>query len=247
MNIRMILTAGAICLATPALAQTAAPGTWNTNFGAMALGQVGATVNGSYVNGGRIYGTMAGRTFTGVWTVPASTTVNCPTAAYGSTHWGRVQWTFNAIGNSFTGTWGACGNGPMTSIWNGARTGGGANLQPPQPAPAPVAAYQPCYRDTYARWSAGPCFGPVGTPIVLRLEQNLTSMPAQLVFRQVVVNGVPARVTMNLSGGGTAAGTFYRIPSPPQICVGNRGKWVMTLITADGRSQGDSGAFTPIC
>lgn len=172
-------------------------------------------------------------------------------------HSANAPWTRHQI--SFTAT-SAATPIAFTSLENSAcgpvidnvvlvANGGAAAVPapPPPPAPAPISTYRPCYLDSYARWSAGPCSGGPGTPIILRIEQTLPSQPAALVFRQVVVNGVPARITTRLTGGGRTSGSFYSIPAPRQLCVGNGGKWMMTLITADGRSQGDSGSFTIRC
>lgn len=93
----------------------------------------------------------------------------------------------------------------------------------------------------------GPCSGPPGRLITMRLERNLASRPAFLVFRQVVVNGVPATIRVELTGGGARRGSLYRVRAPRQLCLGDGGHWDIQLITADLRSQGIVGGYRILC
>jgi hypothetical protein len=101
------------------------------------------------------------------------------------------------------------------------------------------AAQRLCENSDFAVARISPCTGPSGTVINLTLRRRLTSPPRTLLFKRVLANGVPARVTVTLNG---LAATI-----PPQLCTTGGGKWEVWLTDAAGRSQGVIGAFSPDC
>src|SRR5262249_4927111 len=122
-------------------------------------------------------------------------------------------------------------------------------VPPPPPPPAPVPTSTPnnrlCANSTYAVATISPCTGPTGATINVKLQRRLSSPPALLVFKRVLVNGVPAQVTAPVVNGA--------VMSPPQLCpviAGSpkgSGPWQVWLIDAQGRSQGVIGSFWPDC
>lgn len=89
--------------------------------------------------------------------------------------------------------------------------------------------------------SMGPSMGPIGTPIQLRVNQNLGASPALLSFKAVVSRGVPARLHVRLSG----AGSNYSTRAPIQMCIQGGGTWEAELVLTNGRNLGVVGSFTP--
>ena len=73
--------------------------------------------------------------------------------------------------------------------------------------------------------------GPIGTPIQLRVNQNLGASPALLSFKAVVSRGVPARLHVRLSG----AGSSYSARAPIQMCIQGGGTWEAELVLTNGR------------
>ncbi len=69
--------------------------------------------------GGRIEGTVTGNVLTGYWLQEESPT-SCDRPQGGTTHWGRIRFTFNADRTEFTGLWSDCGDAP-TKPWAGRR------------------------------------------------------------------------------------------------------------------------------
>lgn len=119
--------------------------------------------------------------------------------------------------------------------------------QPPRPptaAPAarPAApAFTPCI--DYANLPAmmGPCQGPVGGTIRVRLKQNVPAQPAILSFKAVVSRGVPARLQVRLG----RLGNDYGVSAPPQLCMQGGGSWETELVLANGQNLGVIGGYTP--
>ncbi len=89
--------------------------------------------------------------------------------------------------------------------------------------------------------SMGPCQGPVGTQIRVRLARNLGATPIYLSFKAVVSRGIPARVTTRLGGSGGA----YATSAPIQLCMQGGGSWEAELILSNGQNIGTIGGFTP--
>lgn len=87
----------------------------------------------------------------------------------------------------------------------------------------------------------GPSSGAIGSPIRLRINQNLGAAPALLSFKAVVTRGVPARVHVRLSG----RGSNYAIQAPIQLCIQGGGTWQAELVLSNGRNIGVIGSFTP--
>lgn len=84
-------------------------GTWKTNFGPLALTQLGDAVTGSYSHdGGRLTGTAKGGVLTGTWVEP--------------TDRGTFTFRLSADGRSFTGSWKETHPDPRQGgSWNGTR------------------------------------------------------------------------------------------------------------------------------
>ena len=89
--------------------------------------------------------------------------------------------------------------------------------------------------------SMGPCQGPIGTQIRVRLARSLGATPVYLSFKAVVSRGIPARVTTRLGGSG---GT-YATSAPIQLCMQGGGSWEAELILSNGQNIGTIGGFTP--
>ena len=100
-------------------------------------------------------------------------------------------------------------------------------------------AQRMCENGTYAVARISPCTGPTGTIIGVTLQRTLTSPAALIVFKRVLVNGVPAAVTVRIAGP--------TIASPVQLCTAGGGRWEVWLVNAAGVSQGVIGAFWPDC
>jgi hypothetical protein len=96
--------AGAI--AAPALAADKAfdfTGTWMTTEGVTPLTQSGATLKGTYpLNKGRITATVTGDTAEGYW-AQSDSVHRCTGTKDGSHYWGRVKFTADPGGQTFTG------------------------------------------------------------------------------------------------------------------------------------------------
>ena len=110
---------------------------------------------------------------------------------------------------------------------------------PARPQPAP--AFTPCIDYSYLQALMGPCQGPIGGTIRVRLRQNLNSVPAMLSFKAVVSRGVPARVHVRLQ----RQGSDYVLAAPPQLCTQGGGSWETELILANGQNLGVIGGYTP--
>ncbi|MGC4043086.1 MAG: hypothetical protein QM758_04715 [Armatimonas sp.] len=69
-------------------------GVWESDYGLIRLEQMGASVKGTYTGGGgsTLEGTLSGNTLTLTWTEGTGAT-------------GTATFTFDAAGNSFTGSW----------------------------------------------------------------------------------------------------------------------------------------------
>jgi hypothetical protein len=97
-----------------------------------------------------------------------------------------------------------------------------------------------CENSDTAVAKISPCTGPSGTTIHLTLRRNLQSAPSALMFKRVLVSGVPAQVGAPVTASSAS--------SPPQLCVtGGDGKWEVWLTDANGTSQGVIGSFWPEC
>ena len=95
-------------------------GDWNSNWGTMHLnGSV--TVEGTYdYQGGRIYGTMTGAVLEGKWS-QTSSGQECKHPELGSKYWGRLKFTFDEFGDSFTGDWSYCEADVGGGDWTGSK------------------------------------------------------------------------------------------------------------------------------
>jgi hypothetical protein len=110
----------------------------------------------------------------------------------------------------------------------------------PPSSPAPQ-AFTPCIDYSYLQAVMGPCQGPVGGTIRVRMRQDLGSPPALLSFKAVVSRGVPARLHVRLQ----RRGSEYVLAAPPQLCMQGGGSWETELVLANGQNLGVIGGYTP--
>lgn len=95
-------------------------GEWTSNWGAMHLDGSG-TIEGTYdYQGGRIYGTMTGSVLEGKWSQTRSGQ-ECKSPELGSKFWGRLKFSFDASGNSFSGDWSYCEADVGGGDWTGSK------------------------------------------------------------------------------------------------------------------------------
>ncbi len=114
--------------------------------------------------------------------------------------------------------------------------------RPPTPVPRPAApAFTPCIDYPYLQAVMGPCEGPIGGTIRVRLRQNLPAQPVLLSFKAVVSRGVPARLQVRLQ----RLGNDYGVAAPPQLCMQGGGSWEIELVLANGQNLGVIGGYTP--
>jgi len=99
-----------------------------------------------------------------------------------------------------------------------------------------VSAQRLCEHNSNPVAKISPCFGPTGTSITVTPGRQLPSAPAQLVFKRVLANGVPAEVITSISSSVATA--------PAQLCARGNGRWEVWLTLANGQRQGKIGAFT---
>lgn len=112
----------------------------------------------------------------------------------------------------------------------------------PRPAPRPQApAFTPCIDYAYLPAVMGPCQGPIGGTIRIRLKQNVPAQPAVLSFKAVVSRGVPARLQVRIG----RLGNDYGVSAPPQLCIQGGGQWETELVLANGQNLGVIGGYTP--
>ena len=102
--------------------------------------------------------------------------------------------------------------------------------------------FKPCYKNAGAYAATGPCFGPAGTAIYVELLRPMPRPPAKLVFKAVLVSGVPAQIVAALSGGGNV----YSLAAPLKLCAGPTfpHKWMIWLMDSAGAMRGEIGEFT---
>jgi hypothetical protein len=93
---------------------------WDSSYGEMLSDPLQpGTVAATYYEGdGRLTGTLDGRTYSGVWYHPDQSR-NC-SERYGTTDWGRFEFTFNASFKALEGTWGYC-DGATSAGWDGTK------------------------------------------------------------------------------------------------------------------------------
>jgi hypothetical protein len=125
-------------------------------------------------------------------------------------------------------------------------------LPVPAPAPAPTSVtFKPCFVNAGSIASMAPCQGAAGTKIAIKLSRALKSPLKEVVFKPYQVRGIAggtgAQVIAAVSGGATAAGSFYEVDAPAQLCIGGGGSWDLFPVDASGTAQGDIGRFTVDC
>lgn len=128
-------------------------------------------------------------------------------------------------------------------------TGCGGKLPSVLPAAKPYAnntpppglsAIAPCYVNTYSIASVGPCFGTPGSALAVRIYDQKRGPFSLLVFKSVVINGVPAIVTAPLSGNGN----LLTASAPIQLCMAKApNKWQVWL-AGPTKSLGEIGEFS---
>ena len=123
---------------------------------------------------------------------------------------------------------------------------------PPKPVSTPPpASFNPCFVNAGSIAAMAPCKGAPGTKIAIKLSRALKSPLTRVVFKPYQVTGIPgatgAQVIAAVKGGATAAGSFYEVDAPQQLCIGGGGSWDLFPIDAAGAAQGDIGRFTVDC
>jgi hypothetical protein len=104
----------------------------------------------------------------------------------------------------------------------------------------PPAGFKPCMVNAGEVGAIGPCSGAAGTTIYLVLNQDLKSPPQKLVFKRVLVNGVPAEVIATLTG----SGRNYQLAAPTELCAGPFPRqWKVWLVDTSGHQRGEIGSF----
>jgi hypothetical protein len=97
-------------------------GRWQSSsgWGTTTLSVSGTALEGNYRNGGRITGSLRGRTAVGKWAENISRR-RCDTTQLGSNYWGTFRITFDASGRSFSGVWSYCDESASAGNWTGSR------------------------------------------------------------------------------------------------------------------------------
>lgn len=132
-------------------------------------------------------------------------------------------------GFSITG----CG-GKLPSVLPAAQPFPGGN------PPPGLRSIKPCYVNSYAIASVGPCFGTPGTTLAVQIYNQKRGPFSILVFKTVVINGVPALVTAPLSG----SGNLLMATAPIQLCLAKApNKWQVWL-SGPTKSLGQIGEFS---
>jgi len=120
---RSIETTSSTPVPTTIPAQTSGKSEWSSSFKKIHFVQNGKTLSGNYdYAGGRITGTLQGRTFNGWW-AENDDTLECGP----NNNWsGPIVFQFSADGRSFAGRYGKCSKGERTfnsvksnQTWNG--------------------------------------------------------------------------------------------------------------------------------
>ena len=138
------------------------------------------------------------------------------------------------------------GLSPIGPVGGFSITGCSSKLPAVIPTPVPgtpppgLASVKPCFVNTYAIASVGPCFGPANSKLAVRIYSNKYAPYALLQFKIVVANGVPALVTTPLVG----SGNLLSANVPIQLCLAkSNSKWQVWLFNQT-RSVGEIGEFT---
>jgi hypothetical protein len=129
-------------------------------------------------------------------------------------------------------------------------------LTPPKPVAAPPSApapasFSPCFVNAGSIAAMAPCKGAPGTKIAIKLSRALKAPLTRVVFKPYQVTGIPgatgAQVIAAVKGGAIAAGSFYEVDAPQQLCIGGNGSWDLFPIDAKGAAQGDIGRINIQC
>jgi hypothetical protein len=134
---------------------------------------------------------------------------------------------------------GQIGGFSMTNCASVGTTGGIPTPKPATPPPG-LANVKPCFVNTGAVASVGPCFGPANSKLAVRIYNTKYGPYTLLQFQTVVVNGVPSFVTTPLIG----SGSLLSANVPAQLCVAKSpNKWQVWLFNQT-KSVGEIGQFT---
>ena len=143
------------------------------------------------------------------------------------------------------------------AIIRGTRTVPTAPTPAGTPAPAAGggsgggASFKPCMVNAGSVAAMSPCQGAPGTKITFQLSRTLKSPIAKVTFKPYQVRGIPAgsvaQVISAVKGNSTAAGSFYEVDVPQQLCTWGNGFWDLYLYDQAGSGQGDIGRFGLIC
>jgi hypothetical protein len=128
------------------------------------------------------------------------------------------------------------GPGPITNPFTGQiiNGGGGGSAAP---------AARPCFTNSGAIADVGPCNAPVGASLTVRQLRSAGAPLGRVIFKAVLANGVPAQVTVPLTGSGPT----FSAAVVPQLCAQGGPSWDVWLQTTTGQNQGVIGRFQPDC
>jgi len=108
-----------------------------------------------------------------------------------------------------------------------------------------------CMTNSGAIASMGPCSGAPNTRITIKLLRSIPHPLKSITFKPYQVTGIAggtgAQVLAPVSGNATAAGSYYSVTVPQQLCIGNGGSWDLFPFDTSGVGQGDIGRFTVDC
>jgi hypothetical protein len=136
-------------------------------------------------------------------------------------------------------TLGVIGQFSVTGCQNVTTSKGIPTPQPGTPPPG-LANVKPCFVNTGALASVGPCFGPANSKLAVRIYNQQYGPYTLLQFQIAVTGGVPALVTTPLVGSGPLVSANV----PIQLCLAKSpAKWQVWLFNQT-KSVGQIGQFT---
>lgn len=111
--------------------------------------------------------------------------------------------------------------------------------------------FSACMTNAGAIASMAPCSGAPNTRITFKLLRSIAHPIKSITFKPYQVTGIAggtaAQVLAPVSGNATAAGSYYSVTVPKQLCIGNGGSWDLFPFDTNGTGQGDIGRFTVDC
>jgi hypothetical protein len=134
---------------------------------------------------------------------------------------------------------GVIGQFSVTACQNVGAGKGGIPTPVPGTPPPGLASVKPCYVNTGAVASVGPCFGLANSKLAVRIYNQKYGPYTLLQFQISVAGGVPAFVTTPLVGSGSLVSANV----PIQLCVAKNSKWQVWLFNQT-KSVGQIGEFS---